>query len=44
MNKKSTPYGTYGLEKINSPKNQKKGQPSSVKTSGNTDLRGGKKS
>ena len=44
MNKKENPYGSFGYEKINAPKNTNKNQPRTTKTVGKGDLRGGKKS
>lgn len=36
-------YGSFGFEKINSPKPKKNGEPKANKTVGKSDLRGGKK-
>lgn len=43
MNKKSNPYGTYGLGRIDAPKKNGKEKPAATKTVGKGDLRGGKK-
>ena len=36
---KYSPYATYGLDKVNSPKPKQKGEPKSTKTTGKGDLR-----
>lgn len=43
MNKKTNPYGTYGLGKIDAPKKAGKEKPAATKTTGKGDLRVGKK-
>ena len=44
MKEKSySPYGNYGLEKINSPKGENKNEPKAKKISGKGDLRCSKK-
>ena len=40
-NENYSPYGTYGLTKIDAPKSTKKNEPKSEKTTGSGDLRGG---
>ena len=43
MSKKNNPYGSYGFGKIDAPKKSGKEKPTSTKTTGNGDLRGGKR-
>ncbi len=42
-NKKNSPYSTYGLNKIDSPKKEKKDTPRATKTENGRDLRGCRK-
>lgn len=37
--KNYSPYGTFGLDKINAPKSDKKSEPKATKTTTNGDLR-----
>ena len=41
--KNYSPYGSFSLEKIDSPKGEKKSEPKAKKTSGKGDLRCSKK-